>query len=126
MPARQFDDYIRLMGELLDDHVHYIDPVHEFKSKEAVLNMLKKVVPRAQNEGFSFDLLVDGDTDVIWRWTISIRLRMSWFKFTMHGLVHARVENNKIVYQREYYDPMESAEVIPVFGFLYKQVLRYG
>lgn len=127
MPAKRFDDYIALMRELLHPNVHYIDPVHTYRDREGVLTMLAKYVPRSANgERFEFKLLVDGAEEVIWRWTICLKIRFSPFKFTINGLVHAHVEDGKIVYQREYYDPMESVEVIPIFGRLFKLMLRMG
>ena len=126
MPAGRFDDYLALMDQVLDDRVHYIDPVHELRAKADVLAMFKKYVPRAANKYFRFDLLVDSATQVIWRWTISLKIRFTPFRFTINGLVHASVSDGKIVYQREYYDPMESIEVIPFFGKLYKLVLKFG
>jgi len=126
LPARRFDEYVRLMGEVLDDRIHYIDPVHELHGKEAVLKMLAKYVPRAANDQFQFNVVSDGEREVIWRWTICLKIRFTWFQFKIHGLVHAQVENGKIVYQREYYDPMESIGVIPLFGALYKLVLKLG
>jgi hypothetical protein len=55
-----------------------------------------------------------------------LKIRFSPFEFVIHGLVHAQVENGRIVYQREYYDPMESIETIPLVGKRYKQVLKMG
>ena len=114
------------MGQVLDENVHYIDPVHEMRGREEVLEMLAKYVPRAANEKFSFELIHDGEREVIWRWTIALKIRFTWFEFVIHGLVHAQVENGKITYQREYYDPMESIGVIPFFGILYKLILKMG
>lgn len=126
LPAGRFAEYVDRMGEVLDENVHYVDPVHEMRGKGEVLKMLAKYVPRAANDKFQFELLVDGPTEVVWRWTIALKIRFTWFEFIIHGLVHARVENGKIVYQREYYDPMESVGVIPLFGRLYKLILRLG
>lgn len=126
MPQRRFEEYIQVMGEVLDDRVHYIDPVHEYRRKKDVLEMLAKYVPRAANDKFNFELLVDTDTQVIWRWIIALKIRFTWFEFTISGLVHAQVRDGKIVYQREYYDPMESIGVIPLFGWLYKLALKLG
>jgi hypothetical protein len=124
LPAKRFEEYVDLMGELLDDRVHYIDAVHELHDKPSVLKMLAKYVPRAANPDFRFALLVDGPRDVIWKWTIRLEITFKKYPFTINGLVHAVAERGKIVYQREYYDPMESVEVIPVFGKLYKQMLQ--
>lgn len=126
LPARRFDEYVAGMSELLDDDVHYIDPVHEMRGKGEVLKMLAKYVPRAANDKFRFNVVVDGPDEIIWRWTISLRIRFTWFEMTINGLVHAQVAGGKIVYQREYYDPMESIGVIPLFGRLYKLILRMG
>lgn len=126
LPARKFDEYVRSMGEVLHERVHYIDPVHELTHRDDVLAMLAKYVPRAANEGFEFALLIDGETDIVWRWTIRLKIRFTWFRFTIHGLVHAKAENGKIVYQREYYDPMESIGVVPIVGWLYKLILKMG
>jgi hypothetical protein len=126
LPAHRFGEYTEGFGEILHDRVHYIDPVHEMTRKKDVLAMLGKYVPRAANDKFRFELLVDGPSEVIWRWTICLKLRFTWFQFTIHGLVHARVEDGKIVYQREYYDPMESIGVIPLVGWLYKLALKMG
>ncbi len=126
LPARRFDEYVALMGGLLDERVHYVDPVHEMHDRGAVLKMLAKYVPRAANDKFKFALLVDEEKLVVWRWTICLKIRFTWFEFVINGLVHAQVENGKIVYQREYYDPMESIGVIPIFGRLYKLILMMG
>jgi hypothetical protein len=123
LPSRRFDDYIRLMGEILDEKVHYVDPVHELTNRDEVLRMLAKYVPRASNDKFKFDLICDGESDVVWRWTICLRIKFRNYEFTINGLVHARVERGRIIYQREYYDPMESIGVIPVAGKFYKQML---
>lgn len=120
------DDYLDCMGSVFADSVHYIDPVHEIKGKEAVLKMLKDYVPRIKNEPFEFSLVHDGESYVIWRWVLNMKIRFLPFRFTIHGLVHAEVEKGKIVRQREYYDPMESIGVIPVVGFLYKLALKMG
>lgn len=126
LPARRFTEYVEWMGQVLDENVHYVDPVHEMKGRDEVLKMLAKYVPRAANDKFRFELLVDGPSEVIWRWTIALRIRFTWFEFVIHGLVHARHEQGKIVYQREYYDPMESIGVIPLLGRLYKLILKLG
>ena len=126
IPEGRFEDYLQLMQELLDPKVHYIDPVHEFNNCDEVLQMLRKYVPRSQNGDFSFDLLVDGEREVMWRWRIGLRLRFIGLKFIINGLVHAQIEKGKICYQREYYDPMESIGIIPVVGWLYKLMLRLG
>jgi hypothetical protein len=126
LPARRFDEYVEGMGALLGDRVHYIDPVHEMHDKAEVLKMLAKYVPRAANDKFRFNLIHDGETEIIWRWTISLKIRFTWFEMTINGLVHAQVQDGKIVYQREYYDPMESIGVIPLFGRLYKLILKMG
>jgi len=88
--------------------------------------MLGRYVPRVSNGKFEFELIVDGATEVVWNWTIALKIRWTPFEFAIHGLVHAKLKGEKIVFQREYYDPMESIEVIPLFGKLYKQVLRFG
>lgn len=126
LPAKRFDEYVQCMGEVLADEVHYIDPVHELHGREAVLKMLAKYVPRAANDQFEFNVIHDGEREVIWRWTICLKIRFTWFQFRIHGLVHAEVRDGKIVYQREYYDPMESIGVIPLVGTLYKLALKLG
>ena len=98
----------------------------KFVVKEEVLKMLAKYVPRVSGDGFQFDLIVDGEREVIWKWVICLKIRFTWFRFTINGLVHAKVQNMKITYQREYYDPMESISVIPVVGKLYKLILKMG
>lgn len=118
--------YLNEMGSVFDDGIHYIDPVHELKGKEAVIEMLRRYVPRLKNEPFEFNLIHDGESYVIWRWILNMKIRFTPFRFTIHGLVHAEVANGKIVRQREYYDPMESIGVIPVVGFLYKLALKMG
>jgi len=126
MPAKRFDDYIDGMRDVMSESVHYIDPVHEYRDRESALVMLRKYVPRSANDDFEFALISDTPTEVIWRWRISLKIRFTWFKFVIHGLVHARVVDGKVVYQREYYDPMESIGMIPIVGRLYKLVLQLG
>ena len=126
LPAARFDEYVTLMGEVLDENVHYVDPVHELRGRASVLAMLAVYVPRAANDRFRFELLVDEPTRVLWRWTMVIKIRFGGYEFVINGLVHAEVENGRIVYQREYYDPMESVGVIPVVGRLYKRLLMLG
>ncbi|MCX6102559.1 MAG: nuclear transport factor 2 family protein [Proteobacteria bacterium] len=118
--------YLDCMGSVFADTVHYIDPVHEIRGKVAVLAMLEKYVPRVRTEPFQFSLVHDGETLVIWRWVLNMKIRFTPFRFTIHGLVHAEIEMGKIIYQREYYDPMESIGVIPIVGFLYKLALKMG
>jgi hypothetical protein len=36
-PARRFDEYLALTGEVLADDVHYVDPVHELRGRADVL-----------------------------------------------------------------------------------------
>lgn len=120
------EEYLKCMGSVLAEDIEYIDPVHVLKGKESVLQMLKKYVPRLKDEPFEFSLVHDSEAYVIWRWILNMKIRFTPFRFTIHGLVHAEVENGKIVRQREYYDPMESIGVIPVVGFLYKCVLKMG
>ncbi len=112
------------METLIASEIHYVDPVHELHGKDPVLAMLKKYVPRVASGAFSFELLVDTEVRVVWRWTICLKIRWTPFQFTIHGLVHAVLENGRICYQREYYDPMESIGVIPLVGWFYKLVLR--
>jgi hypothetical protein len=88
--------------------------------------MLAAYVPRAANDAFRFELLVDSPALAVWRWTMSIRIRFGGYQFVIHGLVHAQIEAGRIVYQREYYDPMESVGVIPLVGKLYKRLLAAG
>jgi len=126
IPEGRFADYVFLMGQILDEQIHYVDPVHEFHHRDDVLRMLARYVPRAQNDKFKFDLIYDGEKEVIWRWTISLKIRFSPFTFVINGLVHAQVVGQKITYQREYYDPMESIGVIPFVGTLYKLILRFA
>lgn len=126
LPGRRFDDYVILMGELLDPAIHYIDPVHELRDRESVLQMLVKVVPRVCNNQYEFLLISENDQMAIWRWTIAIKIRWTPFNFIIHGLVHAQIQGGKIIYQREYYDPMESIGVIPIVGRIYKLILRLG
>jgi hypothetical protein len=118
--------YLDCMGDVFADSIHYIDPVHEIVGKAAVLEMLRKYVPRIKNEPFEFSLVSESETDVIWKWVLNMKIRFAPFRFTIHGLVHAEVEKGKIVRQREYYDPMESIGVIPVIGSLYKLILKMG
>ncbi len=126
LPAKRFDEYVIGMAELLHDRVRYVDPVHEYTRRDETLKMLAKYVPRAANDKFEFALIHDGETTVIWRWTIAIKIRFTPFEFLIHGLVHAEHAEGQITYQREYYDPMESIGVIPGMGFLYKLILRLG
>lgn len=56
LPAKRFDEYVTLMGHVLDEDVHYVDPVHELRGKKDVLTMLAVYVPRAANEHFEFEL----------------------------------------------------------------------
>ena len=126
LPARRFEEYLDVMGKLFAPDVHYVDPVHELHDREAVLAMLAKYVPRAANDQFRFELLVDEPTRVFWKWTIVIQLRIGRYVFTINGLVHADVRDGLIVYQREYYDPMESIGVIPFVGRGYKKLLQMG
>ncbi len=126
LPQKRFDEYVALMGEVLAENVHYVDPVHEYRDRQTTLTMLAKYVPRAANDKFCFQLLVDSPELVIWKWTIAINIRFTPFEFVINGMVHAQVKDGKIVYQREYYDPMESIGVIPLFGWLYKLALRMG
>ena len=126
LPAYRFDEYLAVMGTLFAPAVHYVDPVHELHDREAVLAMLAKYVPRAANDKFRFELLVDEPTRVFWKWTIVIQLRIGRYVFTINGLVHADVRDGLIVYQREYYDPMESIGVIPFIGRGYKKLLQMG
>jgi hypothetical protein len=122
----EIKSYLDCMGDVFADSIHYIDPVHEIVGKVAVLEMLEKYVPRIQNEPFDFTLVHESETYVIWKWVLNMKIRFAPFRFTIHGLVHAEVENGKIVRQREYYDPMESIGVIPIVGFLYKLILKMG
>jgi hypothetical protein len=124
LPQRRFDEYVALMGQILDENIHYIDPVHELRGRAAVLKMLAEYVPRAANDKFSFELISEGEKEIIWRWVISLKIRFSRHDFLINGLVRARVENGRIVYQREYYDPMESIGVIPMVGSFYKRMLK--
>ncbi|MFM8315788.1 MAG: nuclear transport factor 2 family protein [Deltaproteobacteria bacterium] len=126
MKQDDIQPYLDCMGSVLAEAIHYIDPVHELHGKTAVLEMLAKYVPRLKKEPFQFSLIHETDSFVIWKWVLNMKIRFSPFRFTIHGLVHAEVENGKIVRQREYYDPMESIGVIPVVGFLYKLVLKMG
>jgi limonene-1,2-epoxide hydrolase len=122
----QIESYLQGMSEILDDNVHYLDPVHELKGKANVLAMFKKVVPRVGNSKFDFELIEETPSLLIWKWTIALKIRFTWFTFVINGLVHAKLENGKIIYQREYYDPMESIGVIPLVGFFYKLILKMG
>ena len=124
LPARRFDDYVAAMAQVLAEDVHYVDPVHELRRRSDVLAMLARYVPRAANERFEFELLVDEPTRAIWRWTMAIKIRFAPVDFVIHGMVHAEIEEGRIVYQREYYDPMESICLIPIAGALYKRMLR--
>lgn len=126
LPARRFDDYGQLMATLLDEQIHYVDPVHELRGRQGVVAMLLKYLPRVANDQFRFELLVDGETRVVWKWTIVLKIRFTPFQMAINGLVHAEARDGKIVYQREYYDPMESIGVIPLVGWLYKLVLKMG
>lgn len=126
LPAKRFDEYVTLMGQVLDEDVHYVDPVHELRGKKDVLTMLAVYVPRAANEHFEFELLVDQPTQLVWRWKMVITLRFGGYVFVINGLVHAEVKDGVIVYQREYYDPMQSIGVIPLVGRLYKRMLMLG
>ncbi len=120
------EPYLACMGSVFADLIHYIDPVHEIHGKVGVLEMLRKYVPRLKNEPFEFSLVHDGESYVVWKWVLNMKIRFTPFRFTIHGLVHAEIEKGKIVRQREYYDPMESIGVIPGIGFLYKLVLKMG
>ena len=124
LPQKRFEEYLVLMGEVLGEHVHYVDPVHEMHGRDDVLAMLAKYVPRAANDKFQFELLVDEPHQAVWRWTMVIVIKFGNYEFVIHGLVHARIENDKIVYQREFYDPMESIGIIPLVGRLYRRMLR--
>lgn len=126
LPARRFEEYLARMGEVLAADVHYVDPVHELHGRNDVLTMLARYVPRAANDRFRFELMVDEPTKVLWRWTIAIKIRFTRYELVINGLVHAELNDGRIVYQREYYDPMESIGVIPVVGWLYKLLLRMG
>ncbi|NBX69084.1 MAG: nuclear transport factor 2 family protein [Proteobacteria bacterium] len=118
--------YLHCMSSVFAENIHYIDPVHELRGKSAVVEMLRKYVPRLKNEPFEFSLVHDGNNCVIWRWVLNMKIRYTPFRFTIHGLVHAELEGEKIVRQREYYDPMESIGVIPIIGALYKLALKLG
>ncbi|MBI1861650.1 MAG: nuclear transport factor 2 family protein [Deltaproteobacteria bacterium] len=126
LPAGRYAEYLALMGEILAPTIHYIDSVHEYRTRSEVLGMLGRYLPRVANGGFQFELLHDGGESLIWRWVIVLKIRFTPFQFTINGLVHARIAGGRIVYQREYYDPMESISVIPFVGWLYKLVLRLG
>lgn len=126
LPAKRFDEYVTLMGHVLAEDVHYVDPVHELRGKKDVLTMLAVYVPRAANEHFEFELLVDQPTQLVWRWKMVITLRFGGYVFAINGLVHAEVKDGVVVYQREYYDPMQSIGVIPLVGRLYKRMLMLG
>lgn len=126
VPEKRFEEYARLMETVLHEKVHYIDPVHELKDRATTISMLTRYLPRVANDRFSFSLLVDSENLVIWRWTIVLKIRFTPFEMAINGLVHAELRDSKIVYQREYYDPMESIGVIPLVGWLYKLVLRMG
>lgn len=126
LPAKRFDEYARGMAQVLDENVHYVDPVHELRGRDSVLAMLVKYLPRVANDRFRFELLVDSPNRVVWRWTIVLKIRFTPFEMAINGLVHAEVHDGRIVYQREYYDPMESIGVIPLVGWLYKLVLKLG
>ncbi len=123
LPARRFDEYVALMGQVLAEDIHYVDPVHELRGRDDVLGMLGKYVPRAANDRFEFELLVDTAERAVWRWTMVIKIKFGGYEFVIHGLVHALVRDGLIVEQREYYDPMESVGVIPLVGRLYKRLL---
>jgi limonene-1,2-epoxide hydrolase len=126
LTGSSLEAYLGCMASVFGDSVHYIDPVHELRGKEAVILMLRKYVPRLKNEPFEFELIQDGEKDVVWKWVLNMRIRFTPFRFTIHGLVHAEVEQGKIVRQREYYDPMESIGVIPILGWVYKLMLKMG
>jgi limonene-1,2-epoxide hydrolase len=126
LPAQRFEEYLSLMARLLDEDVHYVDPVHEIHGRDGVLRMLRAYVPRAANDRFRFELLDDTPELLVWRWTMVIRIRFGGYEFVINGLVHAKVNEGRIVYQREYYDPMESIGVIPLVGRLYKRLLLAG
>lgn len=126
LPNRRFDEYFNILDSLLHENLTYIDPVHELKGKDAVLEMLKKYVARVANDKYEFELVQDDPEKVIWKWTIALKIRLTPFEFIIHGLVEAKVRDGKIYYQREYYDPMESIGVIPFVGFLYKCILKMG
>jgi limonene-1,2-epoxide hydrolase len=126
LPAQKFDLYLQGMEEILAEDIHYIDPVHEVKGRDSAIQMFREVVPRAANDQFQFHLISETEETIVWRWTIELKIRWTWIKMKINGLVHAQVRNGKIVYQREYFDPMESIEVIPIFGKLYKLILKLG
>jgi len=125
LPARRVDEYVALMSEVLAEDVHYVDPVHDLRGRAAVLAMLREYVPRAANDRYRFDLLVDEPDKALWRWTIALTIRNRW-EFVINGLVHAEVRDGSITYQREYYDPMESIDVIPGVGRLWHKLLEMG
>lgn len=126
LPTGKFDEYVAGMRALLHPGIRYVDPVHEYHERDSVLSMLRKFVPRVCNDRYDFELISDSPEHVVWRWTIAIRIRFTPLRFTIHGLVHAKIENGQILYQREYFDPMESIGVIPFVGRFYKLVLRFG
>lgn len=124
MPRHHIDEYLKVVESIFHEDIHYVDPVHEIRGRENVLQMLKKYVPRAANDQFTFELVYDGPERAVWKWKIALKIRFTPFEFIIHGLVEALIRDGKIYYQREYYDPMESIGVIPFVGFFYKLILR--
>lgn len=121
------EDFFRRRNEALapllalyDERVRFEDPVHSIDGIAAFAEMNRRFAERSRE--LAIDVTdVAGEGDVFFAaWTMRLAPRLGP-RMTMAGATLARVRGDKIVYQRDNFDPVGGfARAIPGVSIIYR------
>ena len=115
------------LGTIYTEHVEFIDPITEHHGLQALTAYLSALT--SQTETCYFDIYEIHSTgseqpvSCTITWTMRLTLKSGSRKVTLDGVSLLRFDNNKIWFQRDYYDLGEMVyEHIPVLSWIINKI----
>lgn len=119
---------INELKTIYSSNVTFIDPIAHHCGLSAVEFYFSRLLRNAKRCEFDITDVNDTGNDVIfveWQMRYSTKGAQKNKVITVDGITHLKVEDNFIVYQRDYYDLGEMVyENIPILGRLVKRIKK--
>lgn len=118
------------LGELYGDDILFIDPITTHRGLPQVQQYFTNLLVHAKSCEFDIKDMLECHSSTsqvthVANWTMKLILKQKNKTITLDGTTQLRVENDFIVYHKDYYDVGEMVyEHIPLLGFVIKKIKR--
>jgi ketosteroid isomerase-like protein len=112
-----------LLEELYHEEVQFQDPIQKVHGRTAFIEANRRLLRRAKSLTFNLGTAVEQDGNLFVVWTMTFEPKMGP-RMVFDGATHITHRQERIVYQRDYWDLLSSAaDAVPAVGLVYRGLI---